>query len=153
MAFKPKPIVHFEEPSKDSGRTFVIMKPCRFCNQGFHYMDVAITFCKHTFHPFCLGVVLKESNKCCVCNVTFHLDWWTSWGFWELDEELCELVKEMNLDQTWQDIMTKAKEVATCGLQLKPKGMFISNELAYFVLYSKNFLFCYGIFSCANWSS
>jgi hypothetical protein len=33
--------------------------------------------------------------------------------------------------------MTKDKKVATCGLQLKPKGMFISDELAYFVLYSK----------------
>jgi hypothetical protein len=41
----------------------------------------------------------------------------------------------MNLDQTQQDIMTKVKEVATCELQLKPKGMFISDELAYFVLY------------------
>jgi hypothetical protein len=46
----------------------------------------------------------------------FHFDWWTGWGFWELNEELCELAKEMNLDQNWQDIMTKIKEVATCGL-------------------------------------
>jgi hypothetical protein len=37
-------------------------------------------------------------------------------GIWELDEKLHELVKEMNLDQIQQDIMTKAKEVATCGL-------------------------------------
>ncbi len=78
MAFKPKPIVHFEETLEDSGRTFIIVKPCGFCNQGFHCMHVVVTSCKHTFHPFCLGVMLKESNKCCVCNVTFHPDWWTS---------------------------------------------------------------------------
>jgi hypothetical protein len=78
MTFKPKPIVHFEDLLEDSGRTFIIVKPCGFCNQGFHCMDVAVTSCKHTFHPFYLGVMLKESNKCCVWNVTFHLDWWTS---------------------------------------------------------------------------
>jgi hypothetical protein len=72
MAFEPKPIVHFAEPLEDSGRTFVIVKPCGFCNQGFHCIHVDVISCKHTFHPFCLGVMLKESNKCCVCNVTFH---------------------------------------------------------------------------------
>ncbi len=99
MAFEPKPIVHFEEPLEDSGRIFVIVKPCGFCNQGFHCMDVVI-FYKHIFHPLYLGVMLKASNKCYVCNVTFHHDWWTNWGFWESDEELCEFLKEMNLDQT-----------------------------------------------------
>jgi hypothetical protein len=63
-------------------------------------MDVVVTSYKHIFHPFYLGLMLKESKKCYVCNVTFHHDWRTSWGFWELDEELCEFLKEMNLDQT-----------------------------------------------------
>jgi hypothetical protein len=61
MAFKPKPIVHFEELLKDSGRTFIIVKPCGFYNQGFHCMEVAVTSCEHTFHPFYLGVMLKEN--------------------------------------------------------------------------------------------
>jgi hypothetical protein len=63
--------------------------------------------------------MLKEFNKCCVCNVKLYLDSWTSWGFWELDDKLLELAKEMNLDQVREDIMTKAKEVATYGLELK----------------------------------
>jgi hypothetical protein len=124
MTFKPKPIMHIDEPQEDSGRTFVIMKPCGICNQGFHCMGVVITFCKHTFHPFCLGVMLKESNKCCVCNVRLHLDWWTSWGFQETNEELIELAKQMNLQQTQKEIMIKAKEAATSGLDLKLEGMF-----------------------------
>jgi hypothetical protein len=43
--------------------------------------------------------MLKDLNKCYVCNATFHLDWWTSWGFRELDEELIELANRMNLEQ------------------------------------------------------
>ncbi len=73
MAFKPKPNLHFKDVLEDSSKTFVIVKPCGFCNQGFHCMDVAITSCKHTFHPFYLGAMLKESNKCCVCNVKLIL--------------------------------------------------------------------------------
>jgi hypothetical protein len=73
MTFKPKPIMHFEESMDDSRRTFIIVKPCGFCKNGFHCMDV-VAFCKHTFHPFCLGVMLKESNKCCVCNVKIHFN-------------------------------------------------------------------------------
>jgi len=47
----------------------------------------------HTYHPFFLGAMLNNSNKCYVYNVRFHLKWWASWGFWEVDEELMELAK------------------------------------------------------------
>jgi hypothetical protein len=63
MTFKPKPIMHFEEFVDDNGKTFLIVKPCGFCNNGFHCMDVVVTSCKHKFHPFCLGVMLKESKQ------------------------------------------------------------------------------------------
>jgi hypothetical protein len=59
MTFKPKPIMHFEKSVDDNGRTFIIVKPCGFCNNGSHCMDVVVVSCKHTFHPFCLGVMLK----------------------------------------------------------------------------------------------
>jgi hypothetical protein len=81
MDFKLKPNLHFEDVLEDSGKTFVIVKPCEFCNHGFHSMDVAIKSCIHTFYPFCLGAMLKESNKCYVCNVKLHPNWWPSWGF------------------------------------------------------------------------
>ncbi len=73
MIFKPKPILHFEETAKKNGRAFIIVKSCGFCNEGFHCMDVVVTSYRHTFHPFCLGAMLKDSNKCYVCNVRFHL--------------------------------------------------------------------------------
>jgi hypothetical protein len=79
MTFKPKPILQFEEPvDEENERIVIIVKPCGFYNHAFHYMDVVVTPCKHTFHPFCLGVILKESSKCIVCNVRFYFDWWTS---------------------------------------------------------------------------
>jgi hypothetical protein len=59
MTFKPKPIMHFEEFVDDNGGTFIIVKPCGFCNNGFHFMDVDVASCKHTCHHFCLGVMLK----------------------------------------------------------------------------------------------
>jgi hypothetical protein len=93
MIFKHKPILHSKETTKENGRAFIIVKPCGFCNERFHCMDVVITSCIHTFHPFFLGSMLKDSNKCYVCNVRFHLKWWASWGFWEVDEELMELAK------------------------------------------------------------
>jgi hypothetical protein len=107
-------------------------------------MDVIITSCKHIFHPFYLGAMLKESNKCCVCNVKLHPNWWTSWGFWELDDELLELTKEMNFDQVREDIMTKAKKATTYGLESKPKGMLFKFDLAclMFVIFL--------LFSCCN---
>jgi hypothetical protein len=82
MTFKPKPILQFEEPMDEENRKVVIIvKPCGLCNHTFHCMDVVVTPCKHTFHPFCLGVMLKKSSKCIVCNVKFRPNWWTSWGF------------------------------------------------------------------------
>jgi hypothetical protein len=54
MIFKPKPIVHSKNTMEDGGRNFAVVKPCGYCNQGFHCMDVVVTSYKHTFHPFCL---------------------------------------------------------------------------------------------------
>jgi hypothetical protein len=86
-------------------------------------MDVAVISCKHMFHPFCLGAMLKQSNKCCICNVKLHPDWWTSWGFGELDEELIKFAKQMKLAKAQDDKMLKVKEAVTSGQYLSPKGM------------------------------
>jgi hypothetical protein len=39
---------------------------------------IAITSCKHTFHPFCLGELFRFNNKCCVCAQLLHPKWWQS---------------------------------------------------------------------------
>jgi hypothetical protein len=91
MVFKLMPILHSDKPFEESGRVFIIFKTCGYCNHGFHCIDVVVTTCKHTFHPFCLDAMLKDFNKCGVWNVKVHLNWWKSWGFQKLDVELMEL--------------------------------------------------------------
>jgi hypothetical protein len=59
MIFKPKPILHSEETTKENGKAFIIVKPYGFCNERFHYMDVVLTSCIHTFQPFFIGAMLK----------------------------------------------------------------------------------------------
>jgi hypothetical protein len=55
--------------------------------------------------------------------VKLHPEWWTSWGFEKLDEELMNLTEQMNLEQIQDDKMLKVKEVATSGQHLSLKGM------------------------------
>lgn len=94
MCFWPIPIMHPMKPIYDEGaRTFVIIKPCGYCNQYFHCHDVAMTGCKHTFHPFCLCVMLKNSNNYCVCKQKLHLNWWSNWEICETNEEMKKLAK------------------------------------------------------------
>jgi hypothetical protein len=51
MSFKPKPIMHYEKDVEESERAFVIVKPCGFCNQGFHYMMLLLLHAnKHFTH-------------------------------------------------------------------------------------------------------
>jgi hypothetical protein len=40
-----------------------------------------MTSCKHTYHPFCLGEMLRNENKCMVCGEVLHLKWWTTFKF------------------------------------------------------------------------
>jgi hypothetical protein len=57
---------------------YLIIKPCAFCNRGFHCWDIAVTSYKHTFHLFCLSEIVRASNRCFVCNALFNPDWWRS---------------------------------------------------------------------------
>jgi hypothetical protein len=50
-----------------------------------------------------------------------HPDWWTSWGFGELDEELIKFAKQMKLAKAQDDKMLKVKEAVTSGQYLSPK--------------------------------
>jgi hypothetical protein len=69
-------------------------------------MDVVITTCKHTFHPLCLGAMVNNLAKFVVFIIwNFILKWWTSWGFQKLDKVLTQIVKKMNIEQTWDDII------------------------------------------------
>jgi hypothetical protein len=64
--FRLKPILHFDDVMENNGRSFIVVKPCGFLiKTSIVWMLLS---CKHTFHPFYLGAMLKSSNKCCVCK-------------------------------------------------------------------------------------
>ena len=95
----PRPILH-PAPGKvgDDNFPYLVIKPCAFCNRGFHCCDIVVTSCKHTFHPLCLSEIVRTSNRCFVCNALFHLVWWRSWGFRGEDNEILsqELTPPLN---------------------------------------------------------
>ena len=62
--------------SAESTRTVsVLIKPCGYRKLGFQNFDVALTSCKHAFHPFCLCVMLKAGSRCFVCQELLHPNW------------------------------------------------------------------------------
>jgi hypothetical protein len=56
------------------------------------------------YHPFCLGEMLKNNNKCMVCGEVFHPNWWTNFGFREQDKELEALAITICLDEQREEL-------------------------------------------------
>ncbi len=80
-SFWPKPIIHPNAHVNYDNPTFLVIKPCGFCLQGFHYNDIVVTSYKHMYHPFYLGELIRVSNKCSICEQFFHPDWMRNWAF------------------------------------------------------------------------
>lgn len=69
LSFWPKPILHPIPPiDGDSSLVYILLKPRGYYKRWFTSYDVAITSCKHTYHPFCLTHLCKEDDKCLVCK-------------------------------------------------------------------------------------
>jgi hypothetical protein len=56
--------------------------------KGYDCYNIVVISCKHTYHPFCL-----------ICGELFHLDWWPSWGFCALDEDMKYLTNDLGLNE------------------------------------------------------
>ncbi len=88
------------------------MKPCGVCGQSYHYFKIVVTSCLYTYHSYFLNHHLKSHNKCKVCNQRLHLNWWSSWGFRELDEDLTFTTQEMGVEEEWVHLLNKMKQTA-----------------------------------------
>jgi hypothetical protein len=66
--FWPKPMLHPSFPIEIDSTPFIVLKACGFCKVGYNYHDISVTSCKHTYHFFCLGEMLKIGNKCLICG-------------------------------------------------------------------------------------
>jgi len=108
MHFWPIPILNLDIPSC-VGPSMVIIKRCGLCGQWYHCFDVVVTSCLHTYHPTCLGEHLKTHNKCKVCNQIFHLDWWSSWGFKNMDDDLIFATQEMGVEEEHVRLLNELK--------------------------------------------
>lgn len=99
LSFWPKPILHPACPPTSKNSIAVNVRPCGFCNQGYHCSNITMTSCKHTYHTICLGEFLKLQNKCVVCDQLLHHDQWRSQGFGEEDDEVKGLVNKLGLHE------------------------------------------------------
>jgi hypothetical protein len=88
----------------------ISLNPCEYCNRGYQCHDIAITSCKHAFHPFCLAQVVKSSNRCFICGLILHLDWWRTWGFSNSDEEMQTFCEKFNLLALQESMKQSLKE-------------------------------------------
>jgi hypothetical protein len=64
----------------------------------FTYIDVVFSSNKHAYHIFCLALHCQNSNRCKKCGNLFHPNWWTAFDFRELDKELKEQAKALNVN-------------------------------------------------------
>ena len=75
LSIWPKSMLHPPLPKDDFGNyPYFSLEPCGFSQRGFHFFDVCLTSCKHSFHSWYLAKVCRTSNKCSVCNELFHPD-------------------------------------------------------------------------------
>jgi hypothetical protein len=116
LTFWPKPMVQMEKGSSNLVRTIIAIKYCGFCDSVFELNDIAVTSCRHTYHPFCLGIMVKSSYKCRVCDEDLHPNWWTSWGFREIPEKLLQLAEDLKLEEERKATIAILYAVAKEGL-------------------------------------
>lgn len=109
MSIWPKPILHqtINPPTCDFA---INVKPYGFCKKCYHCWDVTITLCKHRYHPFCLDELVKQQNRCLVCEQVFHPNWWCSWGFGDEDDEVRSLGVKLGLEEQYEEIKQLLKE-------------------------------------------
>jgi hypothetical protein len=69
-----------------------------FLHSWEHEMWLPCSLLAHTFTSPCFGREPK-AKVATICNQRLHLDWWSSWGFKNLDWDLSFLAQEMGLEK------------------------------------------------------
>ena len=88
ITFFPKPILHPTLSDILDSDSYLYVRPCGWCRRGYYCFDIAVTSCKHMFHPFCLAEAFRETSIFVICRTRLHLDWWLSWDLGPLTLEL-----------------------------------------------------------------
>jgi hypothetical protein len=93
----PKPALHPPVSLEVDLHNQIEVTACCVCYKWFTYFDVAFSSYKHAYHIFCLALHCQNNNHCKKCGNLFYPNWWTTFGFRELDEELKKEAKALNV--------------------------------------------------------
>lgn len=124
VKFLPKPLLH--PPSSDilGSDSYLHVRPCGWCRRGYHCFDIAVTSCKHMFHPFCLAEAFRETSSCVVCGSTLHPEWWFSWGLRPLTSELEATALDLGVADLKETIKRSLKSALGEDIA-SPSGMWL----------------------------
>jgi hypothetical protein len=122
ITFCPKPLLHL--PSSDilDSDSYLHVRQRGWCRRGYHCFDIAVTSCKHMFHPFCLAEAFRESSTCAICGTVLHPDWWLSWGLGPMTLDLRARATDLGMP----DLRAAMKKSLKSGLSVdmeSPLGM------------------------------
>lgn len=78
----PLPIVQPFNPNEDQ-LSFLIIKAYPICHEWYHYHNIIVASCGHTYHCFCFFSHFQGSTKCVLeffHSRVLHPDWWVNMG-------------------------------------------------------------------------
>ena len=93
-----------------------MIKSYGYCDYVFQFNDIVVTSCRYVFHPFCLGIMIKSSNKCLVCKENLHPNWWSFWGFGEQNHRLTKLAQDLDFEEERKRTIANMRDAAKVGL-------------------------------------
>ncbi len=64
----------------------------------------------YSIHFVCESFLDVKTNKCIIYGEIFHLDWCSSWGFKEADEEMADLAAKLDLDAQRKSMKQSLKD-------------------------------------------
>ena len=108
----PTPIVQLDKGSLEGGQNVLVIKTCGYCDCLFQFNDITVTSCRHVFYPFCLGVMVKSSNKCLDCKEDLHPNWWSSWRFSKLNHRLTKLATDLEVEEARKRAIANIRDAA-----------------------------------------
>lgn len=122
----PLSIVQPLNPNEDQ-RSFLIIKAYPICHEWYHYHNIIVASCGHTYHCFCLFNHLEGSTKYvmefCHSRVLHH-DWWVSMGISPLTTKQTVHFEEMGLSRQRQDFVEHKRTTFRVATSIAYKTCF-----------------------------
>lgn len=66
MSLWSKTMLHTSSHINVDLTIIIVVKACGFCSGWYNCYNIVVTSYKHTYHPFCLGEMLKKNKMSCL---------------------------------------------------------------------------------------